>query len=86
MVRIDAKHPDDSLRAEFEAWAESDKIVGRKPSIFHLHLSRFMEMRRLVGYDKIEKNFKYSREYISLIQDIGVLDTEEFANTKEPGG
>ena len=40
VVRIGAKHPDDLLRAEFEAWAENDKIVGRKPSIFHLLMSR----------------------------------------------
>ena len=46
-------------------------------------MSRFREMRRLVWYDKIEKNFKYSREYMSSIQDIGMLDTEEFENTKE---
>ena len=34
-------------------------------------------------FDKIEKDFKYTREYMGLIQDIGLLDTEEFANTKE---
>ena len=83
VVRIGAKHPDDPLRAEFEAWAEKDRIVGRKRSIFHLLMSIFREMKRLVGFDKIEKNFKYSREYMGLIQDIGMLDTEEFANIKE---
>ena len=83
VVRIGAKHPDDPLRAEFEAWAENDKIVGRKPSIFHLLMSRFREMKGLVEFDKIEKDFKYTREYMGLIQDIGLLDTEEFSNTKE---
>ena len=83
VVRIGAKHPEDPLRAEFEAWAENDKIVGRKPSIFHLLMSRYREMKGLVEFDKIEKDFKYTREYMGLIQDIGLLDTEEFANTKE---
>ena len=83
VVRIGAKHPEDPLRAEFEAWAENDKIVGRKPSIFHLLMSRFREMKGLVEFDKIEKDFKYTREYMGLIQDIGLLDTEEFENTKE---
>ena len=83
MVRIGAKHPDDPLRAKFEVWAENGKIVGRKPSIFHLLISRFREMKGLVEFDKIEKDFKYTREYMGLIQDIGLLDTEEFANTKE---
>ena len=46
-------------------------------------MSRFMEMKGLVEFDKIEKDFKYTREYMGLIQDIGLLDTEEFANTKE---
>ena len=40
-------------------------------------------MKGLVEFDKIEKDFKYSREYTGLIQDIGLLDTEEFANTKD---
>ena len=46
-------------------------------------MSRFREMKGLVEFDKIEKDLKYSREYMGLIQDIGLLDTEEFANTKE---
>ena len=28
VFRIGAKHPDDPLRAEFEAWAKHDRIVG----------------------------------------------------------
>ena len=40
-------------------------------------------MKGLVEFDKIEKDFKYTREYMGLIQDIGLLDTEEFSNTKE---
>ena len=51
--------------------------------IFHPLMSRFREMKGLVEFDKIEKDLKYSREYMGLIQDIGLLDTEEFANTKE---
>ena len=40
-------------------------------------------MKGLVEFDKMEMDFKYSREYMGLILDIGLLDTEEFANTKE---
>ena len=40
-----------------------DKTVGRKPSIFHLLMSRFREMKGLVEFDKIEKDFKYTRVY-----------------------
>ena len=40
-------------------------------------------MKGLGEFDKIEKDFKYSREYMALIQVIGFLHTEKFANTKE---
>ena len=45
VVRIAAKHDDDPLREEFDKWVGQDRIVGRKPTIFHLLMTRFREMK-----------------------------------------
>lgn len=36
VVRIAAKHENDPLRDDFDAWVGGDQPVGRKPAIFSL--------------------------------------------------
>lgn len=47
VVRISAKHDDDPLREDFDTWIAGDKVVGRKPTIFHLLMTRFNELKGL---------------------------------------
>ena len=45
MVRIGAKHPDDPLRAEFEAWTENDKIVVVVVLLFYVPSQQLWSLR-----------------------------------------
>ena len=83
VVRIAAKHDDDPLREEFDKWVGQDMIVGRKPTIFHLLMTRFREMKGSVEFDSIEREFKYTKEFMGLIKERGKVMTEEFTNSKE---
>ena len=74
VVRIAAKHEDDPLREDFEEWVRKDKIVGRKPTIFHLLMTRFREMKGAVEFERIE--FKYTKEFMGLIKERGKVISE----------
>ena len=82
VVRISAKHDDDPLRAEFDAWISGDSPVGRKPTIFHLLMTRFREMSGRLEFDSIEKEFKYSMDIMGLMKVKGKVDTDDFVNSK----
>ena len=82
VVRIAAKHDDDPLRKEFDKWVGQDRIVGRKPTKFHLLMTRFREMKGSVEFDSIEREFKYTKEFMGL-KERGKVMTEEFTNSKE---
>ena len=83
VVRIAAKHDDDPLRTDFNDWTNSDRVHGSKPTIFQLLMCRFKEMKGSVEFDKIEKEFSYTREFMGLIKEKGKIDVEEFKLTKE---
>ena len=36
-------------------------MVGRNPTVFHLLMSRFREMKGTVELDNVEKEFKYTK-------------------------
>ena len=83
MVRIAAKHSDDPLKEEFETWMAGNNNNGRKPVLFHLLMSRFREMKGSVEFDRIEKEFQYSRECMGMIKEREIFDAEELANSKD---
>ena len=83
VVRIAAKHNDDPLKEEFEDWMESNNTIGKKPTIFQLLMSRFREMKGSVEFDKIEKEFRYSRDCMGMIKEREIFEIEEFTNSKE---
>ena len=83
VVRIASKHTDDPLREDFDNWVEGKVIGGRKPTVFQLLMSRFKEMKGTVEFDRIEKEFKYSKEYMGLIKERGKIELEEFNNSKD---
>ena len=83
VIRIAAKHNDDPLKEEFEDWMESNNTIGRKPTIFQLLMSRFREMKGSVEFDKIEKEFRYSRDCMGMIKEREIFEIEEFTNSKE---
>ena len=66
VIRIAAKHEDDLLREDFEKWVRQDKIVGRKPTILHLLMTRFQEIKGSVDFERIEKEFRYTKECMGL--------------------
>ena len=82
-MRIAAKHDDDPLREEFDKWVGQDRIVGRKPTIFHLLTTRFREMKGSVEFDSIEREFKYTKKFMGFIKERGKVMTEEFTNSKD---
>ena len=82
-MRIAAKHENDPLREEIEEWVRKDKILGRKPTIFHLLMTRFREMKGAVEFERIEKEFRYTKEFMGLIKERGKVISEEFTNSKE---
>ena len=83
VVRIAAKHNNDPLKEEFEEWMENGITNGRKPVLFHLLMSRFREMKGSVEFDRIEKEFKYSKDCMGMIIEREIFDSEEFTNSKE---
>ena len=83
VVRIAAKHEDDPLKEDFDKCVRNDSLVGRKPTIFHLLMTRFREMKGSVEFDRVEKEFRYTKEFMGLIKERGKVLTEEFTNSKE---
>ena len=57
-------------------------MVGRNPTVFHLLMSRFRELKGTVDLDNVEKEFKYTKEYMGPNKDKATVVTEEFKNTK----
>ena len=82
VVRISAKYDDEPIREEFNDWIGGGNAVGRKPTIFHMLMCRFREISGRLEFDSIEKDFKYSKDLMGLIKEEGMLDVEEFKNTK----
>ena len=83
VVRIAAKHSDDPLKEEFETWMAGNNNNGRKPVLFHLLMSRLREMKGSVEFDRLEKEFQYSRECMGMIKEREIFDAEELANSKD---
>ena len=83
VVRIAAKHNNGPLKEEFEERMENRITIGRKTVLFHLLMSRFREMKGSVEFDRIEKEFKYSRDCMGMIIEREIFDSEEFTNSKE---
>ena len=83
MVRISAKHEKDPLKEEFIRWSAGDRMAGRRPTIFHLLMSRFREMKGTVDLDNVEKEFKYSKEYMGQMKDKATEDFQNMKNTQE---
>ena len=83
VIRIAAKHEEDPLREDFEEWVRQGKIVGRKPTILHLLMTRFREMKGSVDFERTEKEFRYTMECMGLIKERGKIMAEEFSNSKE---
>ena len=46
-------------------------------------MCRFKEIKGIVEFEKIEKEFKYTREVMGLIMEKGKIDLEDFKLTKE---
>ena len=82
MVRICAKNEEDPLRQDFDRWLAGEKVVVRKPVIMHLLMSRFREMCGKLEADNTEKEFKYTKEMISLNKVNEKVNTEEFTDSK----
>ena len=82
VIRINAKYDIDPLKEEFNRWCAGDIVVGRNPTVFHLLMSRFREMKGTVELDNVEKEFRYTKEYKGLSKDKATVLTEEFQNTK----
>ena len=59
------------------------KIVGRKPTILHLLITRFREMKKSVDFESIENEFRYTKECMGLIKERGKVMAGEFSNSKE---
>ena len=81
VIRISAKYVIDPLKEEFNRWCAGDIVAGRNPTLFYLLMSRFREMKGTVDLD-VEKEFKYTKEYMGLIKNKATVITEEFQNTK----
>ena len=82
VIRKSAKYDNDPLKEEFNRWCAGDIVAGRNPRVFHLLMTRFREMKGTVDLDNVEKEFKYTKEYMGLIKDNATVVTEEFQNTK----
>ena len=65
VIRISAKYDIDPLKEEFDRWCAGDIVAGRNPTVFHLLMSRFREMKGTVELDNVEKEFKYTKEYMA---------------------
>ena len=76
VVKLSAKHVEDPLRQDFNRWVSGERLRSRKPTIFQLR--RFNEMRGKAQFDKIEKEFKYDREFMGLMKAKGKVNTEDF--------
>ena len=57
--------------------------MGRKPTILHLLRTRFREMKGSVDFERIEKEFRYTKECMGLIKERGKAMAKEFSNSKE---
>ena len=68
VVRISAKHEEDSLKKDFQEWAANSHSYGQKPTVFQMLMCRFKAMKGNTDFDNIEKEFRYTREFMSLIK------------------
>ena len=82
VIRISARYDWSIERREFNRWCAGDIVKGRNPTVFHLLMSRFREMKGTVDLDNVEKESKYTKEYMGLIKDKSTVVKEEFQNTK----
>ena len=83
VVRISAKHDDDPLKKEFQEWVASSNIYGRKPTVFQMLMCRFKKMKGNTDFDSIEREFKYTKEFMGLIKAGSKVNTEEFKAEKQ---
>ena len=84
IVRISAKHEEDPLKADFNSWLDNTHTAGRKPTLFHLLMSRFREMSGKIDIESIEKVFQYTKELMCLMKVKEKTDyRDEFRNSEE---
>ena len=83
VIRIAAKHEEDPLREDFEEWVRQSKIVGRKPTILHLLMTRFRKMKGFFDFERIEKEFRSTKECKGSTKERGKVMAGEFSNSKE---
>ena len=50
--------------------------MGSNPIVFHLLMSRFREMKGTVDLDSVEKEFRYTKEYMGLSKDKATMITD----------
>ena len=78
VVRISAKHEEDPLKKDFQEWAANSHSYGRKPTVLQMLMCRFKQMKGNTDFDNIEKELRYTREFMSLMKAGGLVNTEEF--------
>ena len=74
VVRISVKH-EDPPKKDFQKWAANGNSYGQKPTVFQVLICRFKEMKGNTDFDNIEKEFRYTREFMSLVKAGGVVNT-----------
>ena len=82
VIGISAEYDNDPLREEFNKWCAGDIVMGRNPTLFHLLMKRFKEMKVTVDLDKVEKEFRYAKEFMGLSKDKATVVREEFRTQK----
>ena len=56
--------------------------MGGNPTVLHLLMNGFREMKGSVKLDNVEKEFKYTKEYMGLIKNKATGITKESHNSK----
>ena len=83
-IRISAKHEEDHLKADFNSWLDNAHTTGRKPTLFHLLMSRFREISDKIDIVLNEKEFQYTKDLMCLMTVKGKTDYRDgFRNSKE---
>ena len=80
---ISGKHDEDPSKKKFQEWAANSQAFGRKPKVFKMPRCRSKEMTDNTDFDSIEKECKYTKEFMDLMKLDGYVNTEEFKSGKE---
>ena len=71
------------MKKDFQEWAANSHCYGQKPTVIQMLICSFKEMKGNTDFDNIEKEFRYTREFMSLMKAGGVVNTDEFKVEKE---